>query len=159
MRVLGIDPGTLAMGYGLLEKQSMGPRVIDFGCLKLASNLGFPEKLKRIYAEIGSLITEFKPDQFAIEDIFYARNAKVAIKLGHARGVVIVSAANHGLEPIEYSPREIKQSVVGNGGASKEQVQRMLKQILGLAEMPEPIDASDALAVALCHLHRLGARV
>ncbi len=157
MRILGVDPGTLALGYGIIEKKGQAMRVLDYGCLKMTSRQAFPARLKAIYDEISRLVVTFKPDQFAVESLFYAKNPKVAIKMGHARGVVIVAAANQNIPTSEYAPREIKQSVVGNGGASKEQVQRMLKQILGLPEVPEPLDASDALAVAVCHLHRMEA--
>ena len=153
MRVLGLDPGTVVMGFGVIEEASE-TRVIEFGCLKLSSKRAFPERLKQIYDEVSRLVETHKPDVFAIENLFYAKNPKVAIKMGHARGVAIVAAANHQIPAAEYSPREIKLSVTGNGAASKEQVQRMVQHILRLKDTPEPLDASDALAVALCHLHR-----
>lgn len=159
MRILGVDPGTMVIGYGVVEKSNESCITIDFGSLKLSSKDSFPLRLKKIYDAISAIIAQHHPDEFAIEDLFYAANAKVAIKMGHARGVAILAAVNHQLPTAEYSPREIKQSVVGNGAASKEQVQRMLKQLLHLDSAPEPLDASDALAVALCHLHRLERKI
>ena len=155
MRILGVDPGTVALGYGVVEKNGNDCRALKFGCLKLSSKVPFPTRLKRIYDEIVRVINEFQPDQFAVEDLFYAENVKVALKMGHGRGVVLLAAVNHGIPTAEYSPREIKQSVAGNGAASKEQVQRMLQHLLMLDGPPEPLDASDALAVAMCHLHRM----
>lgn len=155
MRILGVDPGTMVIGYGIVENDKGDCCTIDFGSLKLSSKDSFPLRLKKIYDGISAIIVQHQPDEFAIEDLFYAANAKVAIKMGHARGVAILAAVNHQLPMSEYTPREIKQSVVGNGAASKEQVQRMIKQLLNLSSVPEPLDASDALAVALCHLHRL----
>ncbi len=156
MRVLGIDPGTLALGFGVIENDSGEPRAVEFGCLKLRAQEPFAIRLKKIYHEISAIIERCQPDEFAIESLFYARNAQVAIKMGHARGVVIVAAANHDLSASEYAPREIKLSVAGTGSASKEQVQRMIQHLLHLPKPPEPLDASDALAVALCHSFRAG---
>ena len=153
MRILGVDPGTLVTGFGVLEENGSGYKVLDFGCVKLSSRDGFPKRLKKIYDELSIVIKRHQPDEFAIEDLFYAENAKVALKMGHARGVAILAAANHQIPTAEYSPREVKMSVVGNGGASKQQVQKMIQQLLKLQQPPEPIDASDALAVAICHSH------
>ena len=154
MRILGVDPGLTTTGFGILEKRGNECLAIDFGGIKLNPQEKFPIRLKKIYAEICNVIDRFQPDEFAIEEVFYADNVKVALKMGHARGVAILAAVNHRLPTFEYSAREIKQSVVGNGGASKEQVQRMVQQLLNLPTRPEPHDAADALAVALCHLHR-----
>jgi len=159
MRVLGVDPGTLVVGFGVLEMAGGRTQVLDFGCVRLRSSQAFPERLKKIYDEITRVVCQFDPEHMAIESLFYAKNPKVAIKMGHARGVVMVAAANQAVPTSEYSPREIKLSVAGNGAASKEQVQRMLKQILNLRELPQPLDASDALAAALCHVHRMNAPV
>jgi len=154
MRVLGIDPGTAILGFGVIEKQLSSLSVLSFGCLRLSARLSFSAKLKAIFEKIEDVVSEFQPDSVAIESLFYAKNPKVAIKMAHARGVILFAAENQGLPIAEYSPREVKQSVTGNGGASKEQVQRMLQQILVMKEIPTPLDASDALAVAMCHLHR-----
>ena len=155
MRILGVDPGTVAMGFGVLEINPQGCKALEFGCLRLSSRVPFPRRLKEIYNKLSKVITEFRPDHFAIEEVFYAENPKVALKMGHARGVAILAAANHQIPTAEYSPREIKQSIVGNGAASKQQVQRMIQHLLSLRTLPEPLDASDALAVALCHSHRM----
>ncbi|MCG8605589.1 crossover junction endodeoxyribonuclease RuvC [bacterium] len=159
MRILGVDPGTLAVGFGVVDKNGSGCRAIDFGCIKISSKMAFPSRLKKIYDEISGIISEYQPAQFAVEDVFYAENVKVALKMGHARGVALLAAVNQAIPTAEYSPREIKQSVVGNGAASKEQVQRMLQHLLLLREPPKPFDASDALAVALCHSHRMDSRI
>jgi crossover junction endodeoxyribonuclease RuvC len=159
MRIIGVDPGTLALGFGVLEKQDDTFRVLDFGCLNLSAKESFPARLKKIYDKVSTVIEDYKPEALAIEDVFFAQNVKTALKMGHARGVAIVAAVNHQIPTSEYSPKEIKQAIVGNGAASKEQVQWMLQQILNLPEPPEPLDASDALAVALCHLHRAEARI
>ncbi len=156
MRVLGLDPGSLAMGFGVIEKTADSPNVVDYGCLKLPSTVAFVDRLQRIYETVSGIVLQYKPDEFAIESLFYAKNPKVAIKMGHARGVAIVAAVNHRIPAAEYSPREIKLSIAGSGSASKQQVQRMLCHLLSLHELPEPLDASDALAVALCHIHRSG---
>jgi crossover junction endodeoxyribonuclease RuvC len=154
LRTIGIDPGTLRVGYGIVEGEGSVYRAVDSGCIRLSSKMPFPERLKKIYDELSDTISRFNPDEFAIEDLFYAENAKVAIKMGHARGVVILAAVNRSLAISEYSPREVKQAVVGNGAASKTQVQRMVTQLLKLQTVPEPMDVSDALAVAVCHFHR-----
>ncbi len=159
MRILGVDPGTLVTGFGVLEENGSGCKVLDFGCLKISSRDDFPKRLKKIYDGLSDVIKRHRPDEFAIEDLFYAENAKVALKMGHARGVAILAAANHQIPTAEYSPREVKMSVVGNGGASKQQVQKMIQHLLKLQEPPEPIDASDALAVAICHLHRMESKI
>ncbi len=159
MRVLGVDPGTLAVGYGIVENVAGEPKLVEYGCLKLSSKEDFPRRLRRIYEEITNVVSRYQPDEFAIESLFYAKNAQVAIKMGHARGVALVAAANKELPTSEYSPREIKLSVAGNGSASKEQVQRMIQQLLHLPHPPEPLDASDALAVAICHGFRGSSRL
>lgn len=158
-RILGLDPGTLVMGFGVVEKHNGDARVVDYGVLKLSSRDAFPDRLRKIYEEVSRIVTRYAPSEIAIEDVFYANNVKVALKMGHARGVAIVAAVNHDLPTFEYSPREIKMSIAGHGSASKEQVQRMLPHLLNLDCKPEPLDASDALAVALCHIHRLGSKV
>ncbi|HEX9653603.1 MAG TPA: crossover junction endodeoxyribonuclease RuvC [bacterium] len=159
MRILGVDPGTVVLGYGVVEKNSSGSQAVDFGCLRLSSREPFAARLKKIYDEVCRIILQYQPNQFAIEDIFFAENVKTALKSGHARGVAILAAVNHQIPTAEYSPREIKLSIVGNGAASKQQVQKMVQQILKLPEAPQPLDASDALAVALCHLHRMKTKI
>lgn len=159
MRILGVDPGFTVTGFGVLETEGHHCGALDYGCIKLSTQKQFPNRLLKIYNEISEIIARYQPDEFAIEDLFYAENVKVALKMGHARGVAILAAATHELPIAEYSPREIKMSVVGHGGASKEQVQGMVQNILKINTLPEPFDAADALAVALCHLHRLESRI
>lgn len=159
MRILGVDPGIIVTGFGVLERKGYESVALDYGCIKLSVQEQFPKRLLKIYNQISRVISQYLPDEFAIEDLFYAENAKVALKLGHARGVAMLAAAVHQIPVSEYSPREIKQSVVGSGSASKEQVQRMVKDLLRLKFLPEPFDAADALAVALCHCHRLESKI
>jgi crossover junction endodeoxyribonuclease RuvC len=157
MRVLGIDCGGAYTGYGVVEKSSRGELIcLTWGAIKLSPREALPRRLSRIYEELGALIGQHHPDQVAIEGIFYALNVKSALKLGQVRGVAMLAAAAAGLEVAEYSPLTIKSSVVGYGRAEKQQVQHMVTRLLSLADTPEPMDASDALAIAICHLHTAG---
>ncbi|MFZ0420645.1 MAG: crossover junction endodeoxyribonuclease RuvC [Candidatus Sulfotelmatobacter sp.] len=157
MRVLGIDCGGAYTGYGVVEMDSRGGLVcLTCGAIKLSPKEALPRRLSRIYDELGALIVEHRPDEVAIEGIFYALNVKSALLLGQVRGVAMLAAAAAGLEVAEYSPLTIKSSVVGYGRAEKQQVQHMVTRLLSLAEAPEPMDASDALAIAICHLHTTG---
>ena len=157
MRVLGIDCGGEYTGYGVVEMHSGGRLVcLTCGAIKLSPREPLARRLSRIFDELGGLISEHHPDEVAIEGIFYALNVKSALKLGQVRGVAMLAAAAAGLEVAEYSPLTIKSSVVGYGRAEKQQVQHMVTRLLGLAEAPEPMDASDALAIAICHLHTAG---
>jgi crossover junction endodeoxyribonuclease RuvC len=153
MRVMGIDPGSNCTGYGIVEEINGDLKVVHWGSVKTKPHQSFPEKLKLIYDELIATSREFNPDEVAVEDMFYATNVKSALKLGQTRGVAILSAVNEGKPVAEYSPLEVKQSVVGYGRAEKGQVQDMVTAILKLKEKPEPLDASDALAVAICHIH------
>jgi crossover junction endodeoxyribonuclease RuvC len=157
MRVLGIDCGGEYTGYGVVEMRSGGRLVcLTCGAIKLSPREPLARRLSRIYDELGVLITLHQPDEVAIEGIFYALNVKSALKLGQVRGVAMLAAASAGLEVAEYSPLTIKSSVVGYGRAEKQQVQHMVTRLLGLNEPPQPMDASDALAIAICHLHTAG---
>ena len=157
MRVLGIDCGGEYTGYGVVEMQSGGKLCcLTCGAIKLSAREALPRRLSRIYSQLGAVISEHQPDEVAIEDVFYALNVKSALKLGQVRGVAMLAAASAGLEVAEYSPLTIKSSVVGYGRAEKQQVQHMVTCLLSLAEPPEPTDASDALAIAICHLHTTG---
>jgi crossover junction endodeoxyribonuclease RuvC len=157
MRVLGIDCGGEYTGYGVVEMNSTGKLAcLKCGAIKLSPREPLARRLSRIYDGLGALIAEHRPDEVAIEDVFYALNVKSALKLGQVRGVAMLSAASAGLEVAEYSPLTIKASVVGYGRAEKQQVQHMVMRLLGLTEPPEPMDASDALAIAICHLHTAG---
>ncbi|OQX53142.1 MAG: crossover junction endodeoxyribonuclease RuvC [Candidatus Omnitrophica bacterium 4484_213] len=153
MRILGIDPGTVITGFGVVEKKENKLRVIDYGIIKPKSRLSLVQRLKYIYKEINQIIKKNNLDILVIEDIFFHKNFRSAAKIGEARSVAILAAANQNLEVIEYLPTEIKQSVIGNGRASKVQVQNMVKRILGLSEIPFS-DAADALAAAICHCHK-----
>jgi crossover junction endodeoxyribonuclease RuvC len=154
MRVLGIDCGTEYTGYGLVELLEDERLVcLDCGAIKLSPRDPLPSRLASIYQRLELLITEHKPDRVAIEDVFYAVNVKSALKLGQVRGVAMLVAARAGLEVAEYSPLSIKSAVVGYGKAEKHQVQQMVTRLLNLEEVPEPPDAADALAIAICHLH------
>jgi crossover junction endodeoxyribonuclease RuvC len=154
MRVLGIDCGGAYTGYGVVEIHTGGRlSCLTCGAIKLSTREALPRRLSRIFIQLGEIIAEHRPDQVAIEDVFYALNVKSALKLGQVRGVAMLAAATAGLEVAEYSPLTIKSSVVGYGRAEKQQVQHMVTRLLQLAEVPEPMDASDALAIAICHLH------
>jgi len=154
MRVLGIDCGTEYTGFGVVEMASSGRlQCLTCGAIRLATRDPLPVRLSLIYSRLAELIREHQPDEVAIEDVFYALNAKSALKLGQVRGVAMLAAASSGLEVAEYAPLSIKSAVVGYGRAEKHQVQQMVTRLLQLAELPEPADASDALAIAICHLH------
>ncbi|MCI0706356.1 MAG: crossover junction endodeoxyribonuclease RuvC [Ignavibacteriae bacterium] len=156
MIILGVDPGTLVTGYGVIERKNGKFRVLDYNVVKNRSTYSMPLRLKAIYSALCEVIDKYHPDEFAIETAFYGKNAQSTLKIGHARGVSILAAVNRQLPTAEYSPREVKKAVVGNGAASKDQVQFMVKSILQLRTMPKFHDVSDALAVALCHYHRKG---
>ena len=153
MRTFGIDPGTERTGYGCVETAGSRHRVVLCGAITTPAGASFPEKLLVIHQRLAALIAECRPDCVAIENLFYAVNARTALKLGHARGVAMLAAVEAGLPVVEYTPAEIKRAVVGYGRAEKQQVQHMVKLILGLAAPPSPHDAADALAVAICHVH------
>jgi crossover junction endodeoxyribonuclease RuvC len=160
MRVLGIDCGGAYTGYGVVEMETGGRLVcLTCGAIKLSPREPLSRRLSQIYVGLGALIVEHRPDEVAIEGIFYALNVKSALQLGQVRGVAMLAAASAGLEVAEYSPLSIKSSVVGYGRAEKQQVQHMVTRLLRLAEPPEPMDASDALAIAICHLHTAGTLV
>ena len=150
---MGIDPGSSCTGYGIIEEINSVLKVVHWGSVKSKPRQPFPQRLKFIYDELVMVIHEFNPDEVAIEDMFFATNVKSALKLGQTRGIAVLSAVNEGKPVAEYSPLEVKQSVVGYGRAEKAQVQDMVTSLLRLKEKPEPLDASDALAVAICHIH------
>lgn len=156
MRVLGVDPGSIRTGYGCIDTDGSRHHVVTCGALAPAARNAFPTKLLAIRDGLAALISRHRPDAVAIEDLFYARNARSALKLGHVRGVVMVAAAEAGLPVSEFSPAEVKRAVVGYGRADKPQVRQMVMLLLGLSEPPSPLDVSDALAVALCHAHVSG---
>ena len=154
MRVLGIDCGTECTGFGVVELDADETlRCVDFGGIRLASAAPIPQRLSVIFEKLCGLIREHRPDRVAIEDVFHAVNAKSALKLGQARGVAMLAASSHNICVSEYAPLTIKSSVVGYGRAEKEQVQLMVARLLRLQSIPEPTDAADALAIAICDLH------
>jgi crossover junction endodeoxyribonuclease RuvC len=154
MRVLGIDCGTEYTGFGVVELCLDGKLVcLSCGAVKLSPREPLPLRLATIFERLGEIIHEHRPDNVAIEGIFYALNVKSALKLGQVRGVAMLAASTAGLEVIEYAPLTIKSAVVGYGRAEKQQVQHMVTRLLNLSEIPEPPDAADALAIAICHLH------
>jgi crossover junction endodeoxyribonuclease RuvC len=154
-RVLGVDPAAAgATGYGVIESDGRRCRMLRFGALR-ATRKGpehFPERLREIHAMLAALIAEFQPHGVAVESVFTALNMKTALRLAEVRGVVLLAAAQGGVPVSSYSPREVKASVAGYGNAAKEQMQLMVRALLGMTETPEPADAADALAVALCHV-------
>ncbi len=157
MKVFGVDPGSLRTGYGCIETDGSRHRLVACGAITTPPEAEFPEKLLAIHRELGRLLRRHRPDCVAVESVFYAANVRSALKLGHARGVALLAAAEGGYPLVEYAPAEIKQAVVGYGRAEKRQVGEMVRLLLGLAEVPEPNDAADALAVAICHVHSAGA--
>jgi len=158
MRVLGIDPGSETTGWGVVEGDGDGHkyRLIEFGAVKLSTSATFPSRLLKISRGLEEVITRLKPDACAIEEVFHATNPKVTLKLGQVRGVALLVAESAALEIAEYSPRRVKQTVAGYGNAEKRQVQEMVRVLLSLTSVPEPHDAADALAVAICHFHHAG---
>lgn len=155
MRIFGIDPGSDCTGYGCVETDGSRHRIVTSGGIRTTAATSFPEKLLLIHTGLAALIRECRPDTVAIENLFHSVNARSALKLGHARGVAMLAAVEAGLPVAEYTPAEVKRAVVGYGRAEKQQVQQMVKLILGLEVVPTPHDASDALAVALCHSHSM----
>lgn len=153
-RILGIDPGSQRTGFGVIEVQGMRTRYLASGIIRLPQK-SFPERLGIIYRGIAEVIAEHTPDQVAVEEVFMARDARAALKLGQARGAAITAAVNAGLPVAEYAARRVKQSVVGKGNADKKQIQFMVTSILKLSAEPSE-DAADALAIALCHHYHGG---
>lgn len=149
--ILGIDPGTLVMGYGLIAVEGSKLSLVEMGVLQLSKYKNHPERLSLIFQKMESLLRTHQPVAVAIEAPFFGKNVQSMLKLGRAQGVAIAAAMMHQLEAVEYAPRKIKQSITGKGSASKEQVWGMLQRILSFEEKPEFMDATDALAVALCH--------
>lgn len=149
--ILGIDPGTVILGYGLIEINGNDLKLLEMDILKPGKVEDPYRKLQLIYNTVSGLIIKYKPDVFAIEAPFFGKNVQSMLKLGRAQGVAIAAAMRHGLDVTEYSPKKVKQSVTGNGNASKEQVLKMLQRLLSFKDDPRYFDASDALAVAVCH--------
>ena len=158
MRVLGIDPGSETLGWGIVEGNGLKYAAVEFGVVKSSARQTFSKRLANIYEGVAEVIDNFGPDVLSIEEAFYAVNVGVALKLGQVRGVVLLLAEQRGLSIAEYAPRLIKQTVVGYGNAEKHQVQQMVKVLLKLKTVPTPHDAADALAIAISHFHHAGMR-
>ena len=156
MIVLGIDPGTAALGYGIVERSRGALRAVDHGCLTTSPELPLAERLLAIHARVAELIDLHVPSVVAVERVFFSRNAQTAMAVGHARGVVLLAAAEAGVVVAEATPNEVKSAVAGYGAADKEQVSRMVALVLGMAARPTPDDAADALAVAVCIANSVG---
>jgi crossover junction endodeoxyribonuclease RuvC len=155
MIILGVDPGTLITGFGIVQIEHGKHSMIVCDVIKNSADHSMPIRLKKIYDRLCEIIDLYHPDEFAIETAFYGKNAQSALKIGQARGVSILAAVNSRIPTAEYSPREVKKAVSGNGAATKQQVQFMVKSHLKLRETPKYLDASDALAVAICHASRI----
>ncbi len=154
MRILGIDPGTGTTGWGIIDKDPKsrnGYKLVDYGTIQTSAGLDTPVRLKDLYDQLDGIIKKYKPDEVGIEDLFFFKNQKTVIKVGQARGVAILTVVNNNLPVFDYTPLQVKQSITGYGRAEKNQVQHMVKLVLGLKTIPKPDDAADALAVAICH--------
>jgi crossover junction endodeoxyribonuclease RuvC len=151
MRVMGVDPGSATTGYGVIESDGRRYELIEYAGIRAPAGLAFAERLLVISKKLEEVIQRLTPQAYAVEETFHAVNVKSALKLAHVRGVVLLAAARAGVDVFEYSPLEIKSALVGYGRAEKEQVQQMVRLLLKLKEPPRPLDASDALAVAICH--------
>lgn len=156
--ILGIDPGTHITGYGLIKVKPQSHEIIDYGAIRPPSHIKNHERYLIIFNALEQLIAKFKPNAVAVESQFVYKNPQSALKLGIAKGMVILAAAKQGIPLFEYAPKKAKMAVVGNGAASKEQVQKMIQLLLQLPELPTPSDAADALALAICHAHTLNQR-
>jgi len=154
--ILGVDPGTTVLGYGIILVQGSNMELLQYGVIHLSKYNNHALKLSKIFERIVQLITEFLPDEMAIEAPFFGKNVQSMLKLGRAQGVTMAAAISRGIPIVEYAPKKIKQSVTGNGNASKEQVARMLQHLLKFKETPEFLDATDALGVAVCHHYQNG---
>ena len=158
MRVLGIDPGSETLGWGVVDGKGSKYALVDFGTVRSNRRDTFSKRLLNIYDGVAAIIDKHSPDVLSVEDTFYAVNVGVALKLGQVRGTMLLLAEQWGMEIAEYAPRLIKQTVVGYGNAEKHQVAQMVRILLGLKEPPKPHDAADALAIAICHFHHAGVK-
>jgi len=155
MKILGVDPGTIIMGYGVIDSVDDEIALISYGAIKTKEHSSIGERLSYLYKELNKVLTKHKPDAVAIEQPFVAKNVSSALAVGRAQAIAILAAANARIPSFEYTPAQVKQRVANYGASSKEQIQEMVRLQLGLSHIPEPSDAADALAVALCHLHEI----
>lgn len=153
MRVLGVDPGLTTTGWGIVEEQAGELTLGDYGVVTTAPGVPLAQRLQSLYRELAALIALQRPDAAAVEELFFSRNARTAFTVGQARGVALLALADAGVLVHEYTPLQVKQAVVGYGRATKHQVQQMLRMLLGLSAIPQPNDAADAVATAICYLH------
>jgi crossover junction endodeoxyribonuclease RuvC len=153
MLVLGIDPGTAITGYGLVGEEKGQAVALAYGAITTPSDLPLPDRLKLLQRDLAILIDQYHPDQSAVEQLFFNKNVRTALAVGHARGVVLLTLAQGNVPIYEYTPLQVKQAVTGHGRADKAQVQQMVTLLLGLNKVPKPDDVADALAIAICHLH------
>lgn len=151
MRILGIDPGIAIVGFGVVDKNGNRYSTVDYGAITTPAHTPLENRLKTIYDEMTLLFANFRPDAMSVEELFFNSNAKTAIAVGQARGVIILSAVENGVPIYEYTPLQVKQALTGYGRASKMQIQQMMRTMLGLSEIPKPDDVADALAIAVCH--------
>ena len=159
MRIIGIDPGYAIVGYGVIDYIGNKFKIVEYGAITTESNQNMNERFKSIHDDLNTIIERTKPESLAIEELFFNSNQKTAINVAQARGVLLLSALNHGISVHEYTPLQVKQAVVGYGRAEKKQVQLLVKSILGLEKVPKPDDTADALAIAVCHAHSYNPRV
>ena len=151
MRILGIDPGIAIVGYGVVDKEGNSYKTIAYDAVTTRAHTPLPERLEKVYQGINEIIKTYKPDAMSIEELFFNNNAKTALTVGQARGVIILAAVQNNIPVYEYTPLQVKQALTGYGRASKSQIQQMMKSMLGLSEIPKPDDVADALAIAVCH--------
>ena len=159
MRIIGIDPGYAIVGYGVIDYIGNKFKIVEYGAITTESNQNMNERFKSIHDDLNTIIERTKPEFLAIEELFFNSNQKTAINVAQARGVLLLSALNHGISVHEYTPLQVKQAVVGYGRAEKKQVQLLVKSILGLEKVPKPDETADALAIAVCHAHSYNPRV
>ena len=151
MIILGVDPGTAITGFGVIEVKNRKSTLLDAGVIRTPAKQALEFRLESIYDELTQVIKEVKPDEAAVEDLFFAQNVTTAMSVSHARGVILLALIKNGIEHGSYTPLQIKQALTGYGRADKQQIQQMVKVVLGLKEVPKPDDCADALAVAICH--------
>ena len=148
--IMGIDPGIATTGYGIIKYKANKIVAVDYGCIITSPKLSFSERLKKIHSELKKIIIRYHPSRIAIEELFFAKNVKTALKVGEARGVILLTVIQSKIPIFEFTPLEVKQAITGYGRASKQQIQKMIKILLNLKEIPKPDDAADALAIAIC---------
>ena len=153
MRILGVDPGTAITGWGVVDGDGQSLTMVSYGAVTTPAGMPLPQRLQIIYRELGQVVAQWRPEGAAVEELFFSKNAKTALAVGHGRGAAMLALVNANLPITEYKPLEVKQAITGHGGADKQQMQQMVRLLLELEDIPRPDDAADALAIAICHLH------